>query len=126
MAKLQKPSPNPTGTIKKPAQPPKDGKKKTTTLNGVTWNYFQKCFGGKGSWNKTHTNSEHVKGTGKGYKNGKEENPPIPGVSNASPDTLVANLASTAAETAGTNDNSGLFFLSEAESNRYASIQPIT
>jgi hypothetical protein len=111
VAKLQKPSPNPTGTIKKPAQPPKDGKKKTTTLNGVTWHYCQKCFGGKGSWNKTHTNSEHVKGTGKGYKNGKEENPPTPEVSDASSDTVVANLAKAASETAGTNDNSGLFFV---------------
>jgi len=90
--------------------PPKEGEKETTTLNGVTWHYCQKCFGGKGSWNKTYTTSEHIKSAGKGYKNGKEENPPTPGVSKASPNIVVANLASTTAETAGTDDNSGLFF----------------
>jgi len=110
VAKLQKTPTTPTGTIKKPTQPPKEGEKETTTVNGVIWHYCQKCFGGKGSWNKTHTTSEHVVGAGKGYK-GKVPNPPTPGILTASSESAVANLAGTTPEAAEPAADSGLFFV---------------
>ena len=111
VAKLQKaPVPNPNGNnIKKPTQPPKEGEKETTTLNGITWHYCQKCFGGKGSWNKTHTTAEHVKGAGKGYK-GKDSNPPTPGIPEPNSD-VAANLARIAPDAEETDDTNGLFFV---------------
>jgi hypothetical protein len=111
VAKLQKLPPNPTGTVKKPTQPPKEGEKETTTVNGVLWHYCQKCFGGKGSWNKTHTTSEHVVGAGKGYK-GKAPDPPTPGVPGTPSESAVANLASnTTPETTESKTDGGLFFI---------------
>jgi hypothetical protein len=111
VTKLQKaPVPNPNGNnIKKPTQPPKEGEKETTTLNGITWHYCQKCFGGKGSWNKTHTTAEHVKGAGKGYK-GKDGNPPTPGIPEPTSD-VAANLARIAPDAEETDDTNGLFFV---------------
>jgi hypothetical protein len=104
IAKLQKsPTPQDTGT-KRPTQPPKEGENQTTTVNGVIWHYCQKCFGGKGTWNKTHTTIEHVKGAGKGYKNVKESNPPTPGPTNNSNEAAVAHLATENEETADDND----------------------
>jgi hypothetical protein len=120
IAKLQKvPSQDP-GTIKKPTHPPKDGEKKTTTINGITWHHFQKCFNGKGSWNKTHTTAEHVKGAGKGYKGGKEESPPTPGKQEPSPTTPSSSSASSGSGVANLaahsdpmddSNNGGLFFI---------------
>jgi hypothetical protein len=75
IAKLQKVPSQDSGTIRKPTQPPKEGEEETTTINGITWHYCQKCFSGKGSWNKMHTTAEHVKGAGRGYKGGKD--PPV-------------------------------------------------
>jgi hypothetical protein len=103
-----------TGTPKKPTQPPKEGKKQTTTINGVIWHYCQKCFGGKGAWNKTHTTAEHVKGAGKGYKNVKDDNPPTPGQPSASTGTTesaVAHLASAEPEPVHIDNTNGLFFV---------------
>jgi hypothetical protein len=110
VAKVQKMPATPTGTVKKPTQPPKDGEKEATTVNGVIWHYCQKCFGGKGSWNKTHTTSEHVVGAGKGYK-GKIPNPPTPGIPTTPLESAVANLASATPEANESNANSGLFFV---------------
>jgi len=112
VAKLQKtPTPNPTGnSSKKPTQPPKDGDKETTTINGVLWHYCKKCFGGKGSWNKTYTTSEHVVGAGKGYK-GKTQDTPTPGVPTPSSDSAIANLASANNPSETPESDGGLFFV---------------
>jgi hypothetical protein len=118
IAKLQKVPSQDSGTIKKPTHPPKDSEKESTTINGVTWHYCQKCFNGKGSWKKTHTTAEHVKGAGKGYKDGKEQSPPTPGrqepssthgSSGASSGSGVANLAAHS-EPMDDSDTGGLFF----------------
>jgi len=111
VAKLQKSTPE-SGTPKKPTQPPKEGEKQTTTISGVTWHYCQKCFGGKGAWNKTHTTAEHVKGAGKGYKNVKDANPPTPGQPSVSSSatSAVAQLASVESEPVDVDNTNGLFF----------------
>jgi len=117
VAKLQKSNLEPTGP-KKPTHTPKEDEKQTATINGVIWHYCQKCFGGKGAWNKTHTTVEHVKGAGKGYaRNAKDANPPTPGQSSASTggttESAIANLASTQPEPVPVDDDntSGLFFV---------------
>jgi hypothetical protein len=95
-----------TNRSKKPAHPPKSGEKDIVTLNGVIWQWCQTCFGGKGSWNKTHTTSKHVVGAGKGYKGGeKEKNPPTPG---GLTDGATANFATQGDENAASN---GIFFV---------------
>jgi len=114
VTKLQKANPDSGGTPKKPTQPPKEGEKQTTTINGVIWHYCQKCFGGKGAWNKTHTTAEHVKGAGKGYRNVKDANPPTPGQPGASTgnaEAAAALLASAEPEPVQVDDTNGLFFV---------------
>ena len=78
----------------KPTFIPKEGEKETTTVNGVLWHYCRTCFGGKGTWNKTHTTEKHVVGAGKGYKGGKDKNLPTPGGPSPTPEP-TANLATT-------------------------------
>ena len=38
---------------------PKDGEPTQKTVNGVLFKWCQKCRGGKGHWNKTHSTDEH-------------------------------------------------------------------
>ena len=86
----------------KPKSIPKEGEKETATVDGVLWHYCRTCFGGKGTWNKTHTTEKHVVGAGKGYKGGlKDKDPPTPGGPTPPPDA-TANLATT-------QDNAGAF-----------------
>jgi hypothetical protein len=112
IAKLQKtPTSQDLGhSSKKPTQPPKDGKVQTTTINGIVWHYCQKCFGGKGAWKKTHVTEEHVRGAGKGYKNSKDQDPPVPGQANTPSPTAVANLAVDSEHTED-DHGGGLFFV---------------
>jgi hypothetical protein len=115
ITKLQKVPSQDSGTFKKPTHPPKDGEKETTTTNGVTWHYCQKCFNGKGSWNKTHITAELVKGAGKGYKGGKEQSPSTPGKqepipTSASSGSGAANLAAHS-DPMDDSDDGGLFFI---------------
>jgi len=99
-----------SNSSKKPTQPPKEGEAQTTTINGIIWHYCQKCFGGKGAWNKTHVTEEHVRGAGKGYKNSKDQDPPVPGQTPNSNTIATANLAAESEQT--TDDhNEGLFFI---------------
>jgi hypothetical protein len=73
------------------------------SLNSVLWQWCQTCFGGKGSWNKTHTTTKHVVGAGKGYKGGdKDKEPPAPGKPT---NGATANLATQGEEDAASNGN---------------------
>jgi hypothetical protein len=103
----QETNPIDTNRSKKPAHPPKSGDKETVTINGILWQWCQTCFGGKGSWNKTHTTAKHVVGAGKGYKGGdKDKDPPAPGKPG---DGATANLA-----TQGKDEDAastGIFFV---------------
>jgi len=104
VAHLQKkPTASDSSQLKKPADPPKEGEKQTVTLNGVLLHYWQKCFCGNGSWNKTHTTEEHIIGAGIGYKGSKVKDPPLPGKKTPANADATAHLAAQNVNDGSTN-----------------------
>ena len=79
-------------TSSKPTGPSKGGGKQTVTVGDITWKLCQTCFGGKGTWNRTHCTARQSVGARSGYKGIKKTGP-------------VPNAAATANVVAQNYDN---------------------